>query len=82
MPRQTSKPAPSILLGKAPGQHARDQVKTHLKYTGPLPDFKGQWRCHTGVQDMGKDRIILIRPDQFEAKREKYPALRKIEEVQ
>lgn len=78
--RKKPKPMRTILPG-IPGHNAWAGIK-HKKYEGELQDFKGQLRCHTGVQDLGKDRIILIKPHQLDSKREKYPSLRVLETVQ
>ena len=72
----------SAMLGKVPGQTARDHIKGNQKYHGPLPDFTGQLRINTGVQDMGRDRIILIKESQLETKRLTYPNLIVLGKVQ
>lgn len=78
MPRK-AKTSPTILNNPKTKEWADIQ---HKKYTGPIQSFAGQLRCYTGVQDLGKDRIILIKPEQLNDKQDKYPLLRVIETVQ
>ncbi|WP_155297273.1 hypothetical protein [Spirosoma aerolatum] len=74
-------PNSNVILSGVPGLNNWANIAS-TRYNGPLPDFTGQLRCWTGVQDLGKDRIILIRPDQLEAKKQKYPQLLVMETVQ
>lgn len=80
-PKVSAKAPRQTILSGVPGMTAWNDLK-HKKYTGQIQDFKGQLRCHTGTQHMGKDVIILIRPEQLEAKKLKYPNLNVIEIVQ
>ncbi|MBN8824420.1 MULTISPECIES: hypothetical protein [unclassified Spirosoma] len=72
--------AQTITISGIPGLNNWANISSP-RYNGPLPDFTGQLRCLTGVQDMGKDRIILIKPEQLEAKKAKYPQLQVMETV-